>query len=239
LECNNKEDGIAVTQQDIQKAKEGVPEILYNIGGEYYQKESYTNAAIWFHKAALRDHAEAQSQLGNMYRKGHGVSLDYELAMEWYQKAASAGNINAQYIIGELYYYGEGVREDRKAAMDWYLEAANYRNTDAMNQIGYMYKYGYGVTRSILTAVEWYTKAANQGNAQAQCELGYLYRYKYEVKDLQKAVHWYQMAADHNDTFGAKEKVKELNEQGYYASEQQKGILIACICFLLIIIKNI
>jgi TPR repeat protein len=153
-------------------------------------------------------------------------------------KAAIAGNAEAQYNVGELYYWGNGVSVDREQAMDWFLMAANNGNTDAMNWIGYMYKYGYGVTRNIRTAVGWYTKAANQGNPSTQYILGFVYQNDDEVKDLQQAVNWYQKAAD-NGNQDAKDKVKELNKQGYYAKEDvQEGILISCTYFMMIIIKN-
>jgi TPR repeat protein len=173
-----------------------------------------------------------------MYQEGEGVSFDYEQAMAWNMKAASAGNARGQYNIGFLYFSGWGVRKNYKQAMDWCLKAANNGNIDAMIQIASMYGYGQGVTENIYTVIEWYTKAANQGNATAQSNLGYIYQYQDEVKDLQKAVHWYQKAAD-NDYYGAKDRVKQLNEQGYYAKEdEQEGILNTCIYFMMIIIKT-
>jgi hypothetical protein len=33
-------------------------------------------------------------------------------------------------------------------------------------------------------------------------------------------------------------RIKELNEQGYYAKDEQKGILISCIYFMMLFIKN-
>jgi TPR repeat protein len=67
--------------------------------------------------------------------------------------------------------------------------------------------------------------------------LGDIYRYNYEVKDLQLAVNLYQKAADNGDQV-AKDRVRQLNEQGYYAKEDvQEGILISCIYFM-INIKN-
>jgi TPR repeat protein len=101
-----------------------------------------------------------------------------------------------------------------------------------------MHKSGIYVTKSIPTAIEWYTKAANQGNAQAQYSLGFIYYYEDEAKNLQKAVNWYQKAAD-NDYYGAKEEVKKLKKKGYYAKEDdQEGIFIIGIYFMMLIIKN-
>jgi TPR repeat protein len=44
--------------------------------------------------------------------------------------------------------------------------------------------------------------------------------------DLQKAVNWFQKAAD-KDYYNAKNRVQYFNEQGHYAKEdEQEGILI-------------
>jgi TPR repeat protein len=173
-----------------------------------------------------------------MYRRGQGVSQDYQQAMYWSMKAASAGNAEAQYLVGFFYYWGIGVLKNYKQAMDWFLKSADNGSTDAMNEIGYMYRSGEGVTENIPTAIEWYTKAANQGSARSQFWLGHTYHYEDEVKNLQLAVNWLQKAAD-NDDWLAKEEVKELNKQGYYAKgDEQEGILISCIYFMKLIIKS-
>jgi TPR repeat protein len=118
------------------------------------------------------------------------------------------------------------------------LRAANNGNTKAMNGIGFMYKHGRGVTKNIHTAIEWYTKLANLGHKHGQYILASIYETEDEVKDLQLAVNWYQKTADNN--WFAKTGVQQLNKQGYYAEDdEQDGILISCIYFMMIIIKNI
>jgi hypothetical protein len=85
-----------------------------------------------------------------------------------------------------------------------------------------MYNYGYGVPKNLDVAIEWYTKAASQGHILAQRTLGWVYQFRGEVKDLQKAVNWYQVAFDNGD----KELVillKMLNDQGYYSNREQRG----------------
>jgi TPR repeat protein len=211
----------------MQKARENDPETLYKIGDAYYKKKKNKKAFPWFHKAALQNHAEAQARVGYMYLHKQGVSRDYRQAMEWSMKAASADNAEAQYLVSGLYYCGLGVSStDDKQATYWCLKAAYNGNKDAMKEIGDRYEYGFGVTESIHAAIEWYTKAANHGNERAQYYLGKIYRDKDSVRDLQKAVNWCQKAADNNDWM-AKKEVIELNEQGYYAKEEeQEGILI-------------
>jgi TPR repeat protein len=48
-----------------------------------------------------------------------------------------------------------------------------------------------------------------------------IYETEDEFKDLQKAINWYQKAVDNNNE-KANVKVKLLNDQGYYAIEEDK-----------------
>jgi TPR repeat protein len=91
-----------VTEHEIQKAKNNGNEALYKIGEEYHKKNEYKKAFAWFHKAALQNHSDAQTQVGWMYGLGRGVSTDYKQAMKWSMKAASAGNANGQHQVGFL-----------------------------------------------------------------------------------------------------------------------------------------
>jgi TPR repeat protein len=50
----------------------------------------------WYRKAAEQGFAEAQCNLGVMYRLGRGVPQDDAEAMRWYRKAAKQGNAQAQ-----------------------------------------------------------------------------------------------------------------------------------------------
>ena len=54
-------------------------------------------------KAAEAGIAEAQSNLGHMYRNGEGVEQDHVKAAKWYRMAAKTGNAWAQYTLGLMY----------------------------------------------------------------------------------------------------------------------------------------
>jgi TPR repeat protein len=99
-----------------------------------------------------------------------------------------------------------------------------------------MYRFGWGVTKNNHIGVEWYAKAADQGNAECQYILGDIYKNEDEFKDLQKAVECFRKAAVNNRP-GAKDRVKELQELGYYAKQEQKGTIDYF--YLKLIIENI
>ena len=53
--------------------------------------QDYRRAAQWYEKAALQGHAQAQYQLGNLYREGLGVEESLIEAEQWWQRAAAQG----------------------------------------------------------------------------------------------------------------------------------------------------
>jgi TPR repeat protein len=53
--------------------------------------------------AAEQGLAEAQLQLGDLYRLGHGVAADGSLADAWYRKAAEQGEANAASRLHRLH----------------------------------------------------------------------------------------------------------------------------------------
>ncbi|KAF8928216.1 hypothetical protein BGZ58_009806, partial [Dissophora ornata] len=62
----------------------------------------------WYLKAANQGEANAQYNLGFMYRNGKGVPQDYSKAMEWYLKAANQGHASAQFNISAMREHGKG-----------------------------------------------------------------------------------------------------------------------------------
>jgi len=79
------------------------PVLQHNIGTAYYfgrgVKQDYSQAYIWFRKAAEQGDANAQYCLGVLYSDGDGVDRDEVEAAAWLQKAAEQGNTDAQWAI--------------------------------------------------------------------------------------------------------------------------------------------
>ena len=80
---------------------------------------------------AQKGNAEAQFNLGYMYRAGQGVPQDYAQATKWARLAADQGYASAQYILGLVYLFGqEGVPQDYVQAHMWLNLAAAQGNAD-------------------------------------------------------------------------------------------------------------
>jgi TPR repeat protein len=153
-------------------------------------------AAQWYQKAADQGYAAAQSNLGFLYRDGHGVPQDYKQAAAWFQKAAAQGEPLAQANLGNFYRDGQGVPQDYKQAAAWFQKAADQGQPNAQNNLGDFYYFGQGVTQDYKQAAQWYQKAADQGYAAAQSNLGFLYRDGHGApQDYKQAAAWFQKAA--------------------------------------------
>ena len=149
---------------------------------------------------AVSGEADAQFSLGNSYRKGEGVPLDFDEAVSWYRKAAEQGDKTAQYALGFMYYKGQGVPQDYAEAVRWGRRSADQGYAMAQYALGFMYYKGQGVPQDYAEAVSWYRKAADQGYPMAQNELGFMYdRGQGVPRDSAEAVRWYRKAADQGD----------------------------------------
>jgi len=117
---------------------------------------------------AEQGNADAQSNLGQMYDQGLGVSQDYKTAVKWYTLAAEQGNADAQFTLGMMNDHEE---EDYKTALKWYTLAAEQGDARAQNNLGSMYRYRQGVPQDYKTAMKWYRLAAEQGDVDAKSSL--------------------------------------------------------------------
>ena len=134
--------------------KEESPESLFELGLNYLKGNDSLDIDMdkekgiaLIRRSAEQGDAAAQSNLGNAYYKGKGVSQDYVQAVFWYRKAAEQGYADAQYNLGFCYCEGEGVSQDYTQAVYWLRKAAEQGNADAQFLLEGCYCYGEGVTR--------------------------------------------------------------------------------------------
>ncbi len=106
--------------------------------------------------------AEAQYNLGFLYRNGHGVPQDYAKALQWYRKAAEQENAKAQFFLGLMYGNGLGVPQDYARAVGWWRKAAEHGYANAQFFLGLMYREGQVVPQDYAQAHRWYNLAASR-----------------------------------------------------------------------------
>ena len=82
---------------------------------------------------AERGNAQAQYNLGVMYKNGRGVRQDDTEAVKWFRQAAAQGLAPAPYNLGWMYANGRGVLQDRALAQEWFGKACQNGDQDGCN----------------------------------------------------------------------------------------------------------
>ena len=91
----------------------------YREGVTTYQRGDYTTALREWKLLAAEGNAEAQNNLGVMYRSGLGIPKDDQTALKWFRLAAEQGDAPAQANLGYMYANGMGIPQDWVYAYMW------------------------------------------------------------------------------------------------------------------------
>jgi len=180
---------------------------MFNFGKAYsYGRlgltQSDTKANELYALAADKGHAKARYNLGNHYRTGTGVEIDFNRCVELLNQSAEQGHVTAQFNLAVMYRLGSRdgppmtIPVDPQLCFRWNLAAAKQEDVDAMFNIGSAYDEGDGVEQNDESAFEWFMKAAEKGDEDAQLNVGEFYEEGIGCEiDLVKAMHWYQKSA--------------------------------------------
>ncbi len=104
------------------------PVVSRYLGSIYLNNASfrdYGKALYYYTLSAQQNDLSAYFSLGEIYRKGLGVSSNMSQAIEYYKYAASQNYPPAQYMLGIIYANGEDVRKDIYSAYAWLRIAAD------------------------------------------------------------------------------------------------------------------
>lgn len=201
------------TQELFTLATQGDSNAQYQLATRYYSgkdvKQDYSQAAMWYRRAADQDNMDAQYSLGNMYLLGEGVQQDNNIAAQWYARAAKQGHASAQNNLDSLKIEIEtepepleikplSVAEVEMAAQEIESEPAGPRN-DArlLYELGLAHSFGDGVKQDYQAAFNYFLESARKGYAAAQYKTGVAYAYGEGVKqDYAQAAEWYAKAAE-------------------------------------------
>jgi len=132
-----------------------------------YQQHDYQAALNAWNRAEQLDNSDAEYNLGQLYRLGQGVKINYPTAQSYYMKAAKKNHPLAQLNLGTLYYSGKLGSDQEENAFYWLHQAAENGNASAQWMIGIMLFNGQGVTQDSIAAYSWLTLASEQHHSQA------------------------------------------------------------------------
>jgi TPR repeat protein len=137
-------------------------------GWTAYESGYYSTALREWTPLAKQGFADAQFNLGVMYKNGKGIPQDYKTAVKWYTPAAEQGLVGAQFNLGQMYRLGQGVPQDYTTAAKWYKLAAEQGGADAQLNLGVMYLKGNGVPTDYVYAHMWWSIAASNGGKKVE-----------------------------------------------------------------------
>lgn len=102
-------------QANLQKAKNGNVRAMYELANQYYNGsevlQSYSQAFVWYKKAADKGNVESMYKTAMMYEKGLGVQKNMTNAFNYYMKAAERGQEKAQLQVAKMFDNGEGTAQ--------------------------------------------------------------------------------------------------------------------------------
>lgn len=212
---------------------------MYAEGFELAQ--DWTQAAIWYRKAAEEGDIRGAYQLGLLFEEGKGVPQNWGQAAEWYRKAAEQGYADAEYRLGLCHRDGHGVGQDAIWSKIWLEKAARKGQVGAQEALAQMET---GDKRENPVAVD--SVPAEKGDATAQCLMGIRFMEGNGVeKDETTGVEWYRKAAEQGHAEaqcrlanclrtgqGGEKDAKEAErwyqrsaEQGYAVAQRELGKL--------------
>ncbi|GAB1489653.1 hypothetical protein MASR2M8_21060 [Opitutaceae bacterium] len=102
--------------------------ILVENGGE--NPPDYTEARLWYERAASKGMIEAEFRLGKLVSEGLGGSQNQETAFKHYMKAAEGGLALAQYNVGAMLASGRGTPRNYVEGLAWVIVASRDLSVD-------------------------------------------------------------------------------------------------------------
>ena len=146
-------------------------------------------------KAAECGDAEAQNDLGEVYRRGEwGAEINYSTALQWFRKSDATGYHEGIKNVGKCYQLGQGVAVDLDKALICYRRAGAKGNLHAIYNSGIIYR----KRNQYSDAIRCLQEASDKGHFNAMDFLGDMYRDGLGVpRNPKKAFELYQKASDH------------------------------------------
>ena len=139
------------------------------LGVAHTKVMDFKKAAFYFEKACSLNDEKACTNLGAMYRMGHGVDHDDKIAFEYFEKGCDNGDFFACTNIGAMYSKGDGVDVDVEKALEYYEIGCSGEVGVACATLGNIYKDGASVKKDPERAKKYFEKSCHYGH-QYGCE---------------------------------------------------------------------
>jgi TPR repeat protein len=141
-------------------------DLMFKMANQYWKgdgvEEDESKAFIYYMKAALMNHPEAQRMVGIMYSLGRGVQQDLKQAVVWFEKGTNLGDQHCQYNLGLAFLFGKGVEINIEKSIIYLTMAAQQGHTDAQMNLFALCK-----DKEPDKAMYWIREAARNGDREA------------------------------------------------------------------------
>lgn len=217
------------TDEDLSTALEWYEQVLKNANriprkdGEFIiffdQIQGFFSAS--YHVLGIYDQQvsdmvqQTYLKLAIYYLEGKPVQLKSGDIVATFDLLAKQGDLRAQSVLGTLYKTGLKIKKDEEKAKIYFSLAAKAGDINAQYEVAELYDVPSQLQQHD-QALFWYGSAAAGGSIKAQSKLGEKYAAGLGVpKDLIKAFHWYNKAAQQKNSplvEAAKEKLEKLSD---------------------------
>lgn len=136
-----------------------------------------------------------QYQIGMMYFKGLGTTIDNQKAAEYFEKSAELGNQYAKRLLALEYISGKNFEQNIDKGISLLTECADSGDAFSCYKLGNLYLRGEIVNQDLDKAERYLLSA--EDNEFTQYALGKLYLQK-EKYDIEKAVSYFEKSAEKN-----------------------------------------
>lgn len=149
-------------------------------------------AGIFAVAIALPASAVTNDEAQSAYKKG-----EFAAAAQMFRELSDNGDLDAKFRLGLMYAKGEGVQKDFSKSVSLISEAADANNVDAL-----MFLASVSLDKRPREAFDYWMRAAELGAPFAQANVGRYFQTGADgvAADAQKAIHWYEKAADAGDS---------------------------------------
>lgn len=199
----------------LKAADGGDCEAMVEAADIYAYKDDVEAQKALLLKAAEKNYADAEIDLGIISYETDDGTFEYDKAMYWYKRAAEHGSDTACCYIGEMYLKGEGVEKDGEQAFKWFKRSYEEGSVCGTTMYAKCFMEGIGVAQDKEKGIKLYKEAAEY-DSDAQYALGICYLEGNGVKkDKEKAIDYLKKAANNNiESQEAKDKLAELCASG-------------------------
>ena len=136
-----------------------------------------------------------QYQIGMMYFKGLGTSIDNQKAVEYFEKSAEQRNQYAKRLLALEYISGKNFEQNIEKGIALLTECADSGDAFSCYKLGNLYLKGEIINQNLDKSEKYLLSA--EDNQFTQYALGKLYLQK-EKYDVKKAISYFEKSADKN-----------------------------------------